>query len=288
MLVSNMCICFYITVLPTSSTILILHQVPKGHVGVYWRRCTLLKTITDLGFHLKLSFVTHFEPIQVRDIPCGTKGCVMMNFEKIEDVERALFRAHVEGQLKEMTVMPFRSTCPSSCVFCTVNGSYSRSFFAFSLSSLGYLDFVGFSPSVFLPIFTHFLFDWKLVWAGLIQRFQETVPLKIWDFRFRFSKLSVLKVFLANEIPLPSLSRYFFMIGYCCDDDKKLLVAEYMHHDTLAKHLFNCIYSKCFMYKFFSHVLDRGESDFEWAMRLRVALKIAEVLDYGSIEGRPL
>ncbi|XP_048425963.1 probable serine/threonine-protein kinase PBL15 [Pyrus x bretschneideri] len=170
-----------------------------------------------------------------------------------------------------MTVMPFRSTSPSSCVFCTVNDSYSRSFFAFSLSSLGYLDFVGFSPSVFLPIFTHFLFDWKLVWAGLIQRFQETVPLKIWDFRFRFSNLSVLKVFLANEIPLPSLSRYFFMIGYCCDDDKKLLVAEYMHHDTLAKHLFNW-----------------ENQTFEWAMRLRVALKIAEVLDYGSIEGRPL
>ncbi|XP_068338128.1 uncharacterized protein [Pyrus communis] len=63
-----------------------------------------------------------------------------------------------------------------------------------------------------LGIFTHFLFDWKLVWAGLIQRFQETVPLKIWDFGFRFSKLSVLKVFLANEIPLPSLSRRFLLI----------------------------------------------------------------------------
>ncbi|XP_068338127.1 uncharacterized protein [Pyrus communis] len=83
------------TVLPTSSTISILHQVPKGHVGVYWRGCALLKTITDLGFHLKLPIVTHFEPIQVtlqtnqvRDIPCGTKGCVMINFEKIEMVDK--------------------------------------------------------------------------------------------------------------------------------------------------------------------------------------------------------
>ncbi|KAM1645216.1 hypothetical protein ACFXTN_006398 [Malus domestica] len=98
-----------LTVLPTSSTISILHQVPEGHVGVYWRGCAFLKTITDPGFHLKLPLVTHFEPIQVtlqtdqvRDIPCGTKRCVMINFEKIEDVERALFQAHVEGQLKKL------------------------------------------------------------------------------------------------------------------------------------------------------------------------------------------
>ncbi|KAM2046729.1 hypothetical protein ACFX1T_005481 [Malus domestica] len=87
-----------LTVLPTSSTITIMHQVPEGHVGVYWRGCALLKKITDPGFHLKLPLVTHFEPIQVtlqtdqitlvRDIPCGTKGCVMINFEKIEMVDK--------------------------------------------------------------------------------------------------------------------------------------------------------------------------------------------------------
>ncbi|KAM1882881.1 hypothetical protein ACFX13_004309 [Malus domestica] len=83
---------------PTSSTISIPHQVPEGHVGVSWRRCALLKAITDPGFHLKLPLVTHFEPIQVtlqtdhvtlvRDIPYGTKGCVMINFEKIEMVDK--------------------------------------------------------------------------------------------------------------------------------------------------------------------------------------------------------
>ncbi|RXH73691.1 hypothetical protein DVH24_016513 [Malus domestica] len=84
-----------------------LISIPEGHVGVYWRGSALLKTITDPGFHLNLPLVTHFEPVQVtlqtdqaRDIPCGTKGGVMINFEKIEDVGRALFRAHVEGQLK--------------------------------------------------------------------------------------------------------------------------------------------------------------------------------------------
>ncbi|KAI5678895.1 hypothetical protein M9H77_09845 [Catharanthus roseus] len=73
----------------------ILHQVPEGHVGVYWRGGALLNAITDPGFHLKLPLITHFEPIQVtlqtdlvRDIPCGTKGGVMINFEKIEVVNR--------------------------------------------------------------------------------------------------------------------------------------------------------------------------------------------------------
>ncbi|CAK9313146.1 unnamed protein product [Citrullus colocynthis] len=73
----------------------ILHQVPEGHVGVYWRGGALLKTITDPGFHLKLPLLTQFVPVQVtlqtdqvRDIPCGTKGGVMINFEKIEVVNR--------------------------------------------------------------------------------------------------------------------------------------------------------------------------------------------------------
>ncbi|KAM4121177.1 hypothetical protein ACJW30_03G188500 [Castanea mollissima] len=90
---------FAMIVIPSSSTsrngFSILHQVPEGHVGVYWRGGALLKMITDPGFHLKLPFITHYEPVQVtlqtdqvRDIPCGTKGGVMINFEKIEVVNR--------------------------------------------------------------------------------------------------------------------------------------------------------------------------------------------------------
>ncbi|VAI05396.1 unnamed protein product [Triticum turgidum subsp. durum] len=66
----------------------ILHQVPEGHVGVYWRGGALLKTITTPGYHLKLPFITQFEPIQVKGIPCGTKGGVMISFDKIEVVNR--------------------------------------------------------------------------------------------------------------------------------------------------------------------------------------------------------
>ncbi|XP_058098493.1 serine/threonine-protein kinase BSK1-like isoform X2 [Magnolia sinica] len=61
------------------------------------------------------------------------------------------------------------------------------------------------------------------------------------------------------------------LIGYCSDGDERLLVAEYMPNDTLAKHLFHW-----------------ENQTIEWAMRLRVAFYIAEALDYCSTEGRPL
>ncbi|XP_054798471.1 serine/threonine-protein kinase BSK1-like [Prosopis cineraria] len=61
------------------------------------------------------------------------------------------------------------------------------------------------------------------------------------------------------------------LIGYCCDGDERLLVAEYMPNDTLAKHLFHW-----------------ENQTIEWAMRLRVALNIAEALDYCHREGHPL
>uniref|UniRef100_A0A7N2KQQ0 Band 7 domain-containing protein n=1 Tax=Quercus lobata TaxID=97700 RepID=A0A7N2KQQ0_QUELO len=86
---------FVFSVIPSSSTIMngfsILHQVPEGHVGVYWRGGALLKTINDPGFHLKLPFITRYEPVQVSDIPCGTKGGVMINFEKIKLQDVALY-----------------------------------------------------------------------------------------------------------------------------------------------------------------------------------------------------
>ncbi|KAI4995267.1 hypothetical protein ZWY2020_035170 [Hordeum vulgare] len=61
------------------------------------------------------------------------------------------------------------------------------------------------------------------------------------------------------------------LIGYCCDGDERLLVAEFMPNDTLAKHVFHW-----------------ENQTLEWAMRLRVAYHIAEALDYCSNEGRPL
>ncbi|KAL2559200.1 SPFH/Band 7/PHB domain-containing membrane-associated protein family [Forsythia ovata] len=105
---------FSMIIIPTVTTLkqslAILHQVPEGHVGVYWRGGALLNTITDPGFHLKMPMITQFETIQVtlqtdlvRDIPCGTKGGVLINFEKIEVVNR-LHKDYVYETLREYGV----------------------------------------------------------------------------------------------------------------------------------------------------------------------------------------
>ena len=46
------------------------------------------------------------------------------------------------------------------------------------------------------------------------------------------------------------------LIGYCCDGDERLLVAEYMPNDTLAKHLFHCMCDFCFLFKLGFLILD--------------------------------
>ncbi|XP_078156138.1 uncharacterized protein LOC144551910 isoform X2 [Carex rostrata] len=78
-----------------NSSLAMVHQVPEGHVGAYWRGGALMKKLTDPGFHLMIPLITKYEPIQVtiqtdqvRDIPCGTKGGVMITFDKIEVVNR--------------------------------------------------------------------------------------------------------------------------------------------------------------------------------------------------------
>jgi len=38
------------------------------------------------------------------------------------------------------------------------------------------------------------------------------------------------------------------LIGYCCDGDERLLVAEFMPNDTLAKHLFHCTFAPPFVH----------------------------------------
>ncbi|KAL1188510.1 putative inactive receptor-like kinase BSK12 [Cardamine amara subsp. amara] len=58
------------------------------------------------------------------------------------------------------------------------------------------------------------------------------------------------------------------LIGYCCEDNERLLVAEFMPNDTLAKRLFYW----------------RSQT-MEWLTRLRVAYCVAEGLDYCNTAG---
>ncbi|XVE59353.1 hypothetical protein DITRI_Ditri05aG0039500 [Diplodiscus trichospermus] len=61
------------------------------------------------------------------------------------------------------------------------------------------------------------------------------------------------------------------LIGCCCEGDERLLVAEFMPNETLSKHLFHW-----------------ENQHMKWAMRLRVALYLAQALEYCSSRGRAL
>ncbi|KAI8027136.1 hypothetical protein LOK49_LG02G01728 [Camellia lanceoleosa] len=61
------------------------------------------------------------------------------------------------------------------------------------------------------------------------------------------------------------------LIGCCYERDERLLVLEFMPHETLAKHLFHW-----------------ENQPMKWAMRLRVALYLAQALEYCSSKGRIL
>jgi magnesium-transporting ATPase (P-type) len=42
------------------------------------------------------------------------------------------------------------------------------------------------------------------------------------------------------------------LIGCCCEGGERLLVAEFMPHETLAKHLFHCMHAASFLFLLFS------------------------------------
>ncbi|PSS09401.1 Serine/threonine-protein kinase [Actinidia chinensis var. chinensis] len=61
------------------------------------------------------------------------------------------------------------------------------------------------------------------------------------------------------------------LLGCCCEGDERLLVAEFMPNETLAKHLFHW-----------------ETQPMKWPMRLRVALYLSQALDYCTSKGRAL
>ena len=70
-----------------------LHKIDEGHVGIYYRGGALLKETSTPGFHMMIPFITTFRSIQVtlqtdevKNVPCGTSGGVMIYFDRIEVV----------------------------------------------------------------------------------------------------------------------------------------------------------------------------------------------------------
>lgn len=70
-----------------------IHKIEEGHVGVYYRGGALLQTTAGPGYHIMLPFLTSFRSVQttlqtdeVKNVPCGTSGGVMIYFDRIEVV----------------------------------------------------------------------------------------------------------------------------------------------------------------------------------------------------------
>ncbi|KAG9145117.1 hypothetical protein Leryth_008917 [Lithospermum erythrorhizon] len=75
----------------------------------------------------------------------------------------------------------------------------------------------------------------------------------------------------ARAVGLLRNQRLANLLGCCCEGDERLLVAEFMPNETLAKHLFHW-----------------ETQPMKWAMRLRVALYLAQALEYCTSKGRLL
>ncbi|KAL3274163.1 hypothetical protein HHI36_015577 [Cryptolaemus montrouzieri] len=69
------------------------HIIIEGHVGVYYRGGALLPHLSSPGYHMMIPFLTSHKSVQVtlqtdevKNVPCGTSGGVMIYFDRIEVV----------------------------------------------------------------------------------------------------------------------------------------------------------------------------------------------------------
>ncbi|KAL3626930.1 Serine/threonine-protein kinase bsk5 [Castilleja foliolosa] len=108
----------------------------------------------------------------------------------------------------------------------------------------------------------------NIVYKGLLEN-ESWVAVK----RFNKSAWPDSRQFLDEAKAVGSLrsERLSNLIGCCFEGDERLLVAEFMPNETLAKHLFHW-----------------DKQPMKWAMRLRVALYLAQALEYCSSKGRAL
>jgi len=70
-----------------------VHKVDEGHVAVYYRGGALLSATSGPGFHLMVPLFTSYRTVQttlqtdeVKNVPCGTSGGVVIYFDRIEVV----------------------------------------------------------------------------------------------------------------------------------------------------------------------------------------------------------
>ncbi|KAK8955643.1 putative serine/threonine-protein kinase [Platanthera guangdongensis] len=125
----------------------------------------------------------------------------------------------------------------------------------------------GFSPD--LIVSEHGEKAPNVVYRGQLLDANRTVAIK----RFNKSAWPDARQFLEEAKLVGQLrsERLANLIGCCCEGSERLLVAEFMPNDTLAKHLFHW-----------------DARPLSWSMRIRVSLYLAQVLEYCSNRGRAL
>ncbi|XP_050392577.1 erlin-1 [Patella vulgata] len=86
-----------------------IHKIEEGHVGVYYRGGALLSSTSEPGYHFMFPVLTTFRSVQttlqtdeVKNVPCGTSGGVIIYFERIEVVNK-LERSKVYETVKNYT-----------------------------------------------------------------------------------------------------------------------------------------------------------------------------------------
>jgi hypothetical protein len=119
-----------------------MHQVPEGHIAMYWRGGALLDTVAEPGWRWAppmvttrdfvqltmqtdtvrvLSLVGYFRPpdspcvCQVREVPCGTSTGVMIYFDRI-DVVNQLDRTKAHSTVKVLRQTSLRVPIPDRSV----------------------------------------------------------------------------------------------------------------------------------------------------------------------------
>ncbi|NP_001014325.1 erlin-1 isoform X1 [Danio rerio] len=70
-----------------------IHKIEEGHLAVYYRGGALLTSPNGPGYHIMLPFITSYRSVQttlqtdeIKNVPCGTSGGVMIYFDRIEVV----------------------------------------------------------------------------------------------------------------------------------------------------------------------------------------------------------
>lgn len=80
-----------------------IHKIEEGHLAVYYRGGALLTSPNGPGYHIMMPFITTYRSVQttlqtdeIKNVPCGTSGGVMIYFDRIEVVNMLVPTAAVD------------------------------------------------------------------------------------------------------------------------------------------------------------------------------------------------